>query len=241
MPTEHGVDGLPPSLAAEGESLGLPGMPGVPGGATGSFSPGGSSGGGQSKVSGQVLLAAAVLALAGGAIYGMRFYGLNAGKSGKEVKIDYTSQMGTPEAAKRFKTVMSELDASMNAVQLASTEDLPEAPFLRPKTAKPEPTAFTAPETEDDLDRLARMAAEQRRREQEERMALVQGELARLQVQGIIGGRVPAARINGQPVRVGQTLGVFTVSDISGQSVFVTADGNTYELQIGMPPRLVGD
>ena len=90
-----------------------------------------------------------------------------------------------------------------------------------------------------DLERLARLAAEQRRLEQEERTAMLQGEVARYIVQSVIGGRVPVARINGQPVTVGKMLGSFEVVEISGQSVYIRADDLVYELPMGMPARRI--
>jgi hypothetical protein len=192
----------------------------------------------ESKVSAQVVLAGAVLVLAAGAIYGMRFVGLNAGGGRDNVKIDYTSQSGAPEMVRRFERVMTELDASMSAVQLAAGEPLPESPFSRPQQESDQPVAIEQPSTLDDLDRLARLAAEQERLKREERAALLEAELARLQVQGVMaGGRMPVARINGQAVTVGKTLGAFEVVEISGQSVFLTADERVWELRLGTPAR----
>ncbi|MFK7884433.1 MAG: hypothetical protein AB8F26_09670 [Phycisphaerales bacterium] len=232
MPTDSTSGGLPNAMNAEDDSLGLPGV-GSPLGT----SVAGSTGESAKKVSGQVVLAGAVLLLAAGAIYGMRFVGLNAAFGGENIKIDYTAEQGL-ESAKRFESVMAELEASMSAVQLAEGQ-LAAEPFSRPVEDAPEPGVYEEPNSMDDLDRLARLAAERRMQEMSERAQLVQGELMRLNVQGVIGGRVPAARINGQPVRVGNMLGVFEVVDISGQSVFVEADGQRYELRIGLEPRVV--
>lgn len=227
MPTDQGGgSGLPGGLMDGPDGLGPLGSQ-----TPASFTSGSSG----SKVSGQVLLAAGVLAIAGGAIYGMRFVGLNAAFGGESIKIDYTGDKSI-ESAKRFDRVMSELDASMTAVQVLDTRTLSSAPFTRPAEDEPE-VANNEPSSLDDLSRLARLAAEQQRKEAEARAQALAGELARLNVQGIVGGRVPAARINGQPVRVGQQLGSFTVTDIAGQSVFVEADGVRYELGIGAEPR----
>lgn len=195
----------------------------------------------ESKVSGQVILAGLVLIAAGGAIYGMRFVGLNAGFGKDDVKIDYTSQASTPETTRRFGRVMTELDASMAAVQFARSHELPSAPFTRPSTGEPvQEFVFSEPTSMDDLERLARMAEEQRLRQLEERSAALRGELSRLQVQSVMaGGRMPVARVNGQPVTIGKFLGSFEVVDIAGQSVFISADGITWEIPIGLPPKIV--
>ncbi len=227
MPTEN-EGGLPANLTGESDDLGMPGIPAAPVAMPQS----------KSKVSGQVVLAGVVLLLAGGAIYGMRFLGLNAAFGGEDIKVDYTAEKGE-ESAKRFERVMAELDASMSAVQVADGGSLGSASFNRPVEDEPEPGAYQEPTDLNDLDRLARLAEERRQQAAEERLELIRGELSRLNVQGIIGGRIPAARINGQPVRVGQQLGVFEVVEISGKGVIVEADGSRYELRIGLPPRAV--
>ncbi|MEM9372214.1 MAG: hypothetical protein AAGA55_01095 [Planctomycetota bacterium] len=225
MPTEN-EGGLPANLTGESDDLGMPGIPAAPAAAPQS----------KSKVSGQVVLAGVVLLLAGGAIYGMRFMGLNAAFGGDDIKVDYTAEKGE-ETARRFERVMAELDASMSAVQVAEGGSLGSASFNRPVEEEPDAGAYQEPADLNDLDRLARLAEERRLQAARDRMELIQGELSRLNVQGIIGGRVPAARINGQPVRVGQQLGVFEVVEISGKGVIVRADGIDYELRIGLPPR----
>ena len=79
MPTEHDNAGFPAGFGTDAADLAGPGPAGL--------APPASS----SRLSGQVVLAAAVLALAGGAIYGMRFYGLNAAFGGEDIKIDYSA------------------------------------------------------------------------------------------------------------------------------------------------------
>lgn len=196
---------------------------------------------GDSKFSVQIVIAGLVLVAAAGAIYGMRSIGLNAGFGQSEVKIDYTSQDGAPELARRYGRVMTELDASMSAVQLADSSTLPPAPFTRPGAETEDAPVFEQPSTKDDLERLARLAEERRRQQMEERASLLKNELSRLHVQSIIGGRVPAARINGLPVSVGRTIGPFEVIEISGQSVFVAADEMVWELRIGLPARRIDE
>lgn len=233
IPTEG--DSLAAGLSPD-ESAGIPGLAGF--GPAPTPPPMGT--GSDSKISGQVVIAGVVLVLAAGAIYGMRFVGLNATTGGKDVKIDYTAQTSTPEMNRRFGRVMTELDDSMSAVQFASGTDLPPAPFTRPNTEEPTlDTIIEQPNSMDDLERLARLAAEQRRLEQEQRSAMLEGEVARLIVQSIIGGRVPVARVNGQPVTVGRMLGSFEVIEISGQSVYIRNGDLTYELPMGMPARLL--
>jgi len=233
IPTEG--DQLAAGLSPD-ESAGIPGLAGF--GSQPAPNPMGTQS--ESKVSVQVVIAGVVLVLAAGAIYGMRFVGLNAGFGADDVKIDYTSQAASSETEKRFGRVMSELDDSMSAVQLPGDTALPPAPFTRQAQAEPDASPLLeAPNSMSDLERLARLAAEQRRLEQEERTAMLQGEVARYIVQSVIGGRVPVARINGQPVTVGKMLGSFEVVEISGQSVYIRADDLVYELPMGMPARRI--
>ena len=232
MPTEG--DRLPSGLPGFDNTTGIPSLAVGPGGT-------GLSSHSESKISGQVALAGLVLIMAAGAIYGMRFVGLNAGFGGEDVKIDYTSQAGMPESARRFGRVMTELDGSLHAVQLARGEEIPPAPFTRPSTALPTETfVFEEPSSEDELKRMARMAEEQQRIQREQRAELLRSEIGRLNVQAVMArGRMPVARVNGQMVTIGKYLGSFEVVDITGQSVFVSADGLTWEIQSGMPARLL--
>lgn len=231
MPTDG--DRLPSGLPGFDDATGIPGLGAAPTGPGLTAKP-------ERKVSGQVMLAGVVLVLAAGAIYAMRFVGLNAGFGDDAVKIDYTSQAGSPESARRFGRVMTELDASMNAVQFAHADGLPASPFTRPDSRPAETFVFEEPNNESDLIRLARMAEEQRRAQMAQRAELLKNELARMHVQGVMaGGRMPVARVNGLPVTVGKFIGSFEVVDIAHQSVFVSADGVTWEIPIGMPARIV--
>ena len=81
MPTEG--DRLPSGLPGFDNTTGIPSLAVGPGWT-------GLSSHSESKISGQVALAGLVLIMAAGAIYGMRFVGLNAGFGGEDVKIDYT-------------------------------------------------------------------------------------------------------------------------------------------------------
>ena len=225
-------DGLPGALGPADDPTGIPSLaphaPGQPAGHAGS----------RPKVSPQIVIAGLVLIVAAGAIYAMRTVGLNAGFGDDQVKIDYASN-ASPDTARRFGRVMEELDASLRAVQVADTAGMPPAPFTRPEAAVETPVVFEEPETMDDLERLALLAEQRRLEERQARSAHLESELARLYVQSIIVGVVPAARINGMPVTVGRTIGPFTVSEITREAVYVTADGLTWELLLGSPARLV--
>ena len=60
-------------------------------------------------------------------------------------------------------------------------------------------------------------------------------EYSQLQLQSIMQGARPVAIINGEFLRPGQTLGSFTIESISGFAVELTAEGETYTLEMETP------
>ena len=86
-------------------------------------------------------------------------------------------------------------------------------------------------------DRL--MRAEQERRIREEQEARWAEALSRISLQGVVGGRVPLARIDGETVRVGDTLGegMFTVEAIDGRSVVLRWEQRRWRLRYGQGPE----
>jgi hypothetical protein len=185
-----------------------------------------------SKVNTQLVIAMCVLAIGGGAIYGMRYIGMQAGLDENAVSIDYTSESDVADVNKRFTSVMRNLDESSIAVQLVSLESFADSPFARPTT-----------EIEDEIpvdpgmsqeERLALQKQREIERQQAERKEQVISEAMRFKLQGIIGGSRPAARVSGQAVRVGMDLGeFFTVKVITGRNMIIEGDGMQFELAIG--------
>lgn len=186
-----------------------------------------------SKVSGQLLIALGVVVIGGGAIYGMRYIGMQAGLDENIVTIDYASDSNTKDISNRFSTVMRTLDESSLAVQLASTEQFAETPFTRPQSAAAEEDIPVDPGMSEE-ERLAAQREYELKRERELRQQSVVDEAMRFTLQGVIGGSRPAARISGTPVRAGMKLGeFFTVTEITGRSVIIEADGMRFELAMG--------
>ena len=84
-----------------------------------------------------------------------------------------------------------------------------------------------------DPNAASRAAAERARRDAETKHGKVQAALSTLKVNGIIGGSNPVARISGEAVRVGDTVGeIFTVKTIQGRSVELENEGVTYTLSM---------
>jgi len=63
------------------------------------------------------------------------------------------------------------------------------------------------------------------------RLAKVQSEFNKLELNSVLGGSMPIARISGEAVRVGDKIGdYFTVVAIHGRSVELSAEGEIYTL-----------
>jgi len=232
--TPNNIDGATQSEASsniflnmsEADSTGIPSLKQAPTSAISASTP-------DSKVNTQLVIAACVIAIGGGAIYGMRYIGMKAGLDENIVSINYASETSNLELSKRFNTVLRDLDESTLSVQLTDKDSFAEKPFSRPSSMPVEVEIAVDPGMSE-----AERAEIRRQREleieREERREFVMSDARRYKLQGIIGGTNPAARISGQAVRVGMMLGdLFTVEIITGRSVIIEADGMRFELAIG--------
>lgn len=192
----------------------------------------------KSKLDTQMMIAGIVLLIGVGAVYGMRYLGMAAGLDESVVSIDYTSQAATPEVNKRYHQVMGALDDSTRVRQFSDEVTLPEHPFAREALSEDADIPIDPGMSEEE--RLAL----QRQRDFENAKAARENEIAAelysFELQGVIGGKRPAARISGHAVRVGMELGSnFKVVEITGRTVIIEADGLRYELAMGQPAQLV--
>ena len=192
-----------------------------------------SSSASESKLNTQIVIAACVLAIGGIAIYGMRYIGMQAGLDENITTIDYASESNNADFAKRFTSVMKTLDESSVSIQLANREEFPEKPFARPSREEENYAEPIDPGlSQEERDRIA--SERESERQIVQRKENVISEAFRFNLQGIIGGSRPAARISGIPVRKGMGLGeYFKVVEITGRSVIIEADGMRFELSIG--------
>ena len=185
-----------------------------------------------SKINVQVLIAVCVLAIGGGAIYAMRYIGMQAGLDEQVHTIDYTSETSTSDFSRRYNSVMRALEKSKTSVQLADESSFAPVPFMRPSPVKEHAVPVKPGMSEEE--RLALQRKRDHERAIKERRDRVINEAMRFKLQGIIGGSRPAARVSGQPVRAGMKLGeYFTVEKITGRSVIIEADGIRFELTMG--------
>ena len=189
----------------------------------------------ESKMSIHMVVALGVIAVGAGVIYAMRYIGMKAGLDEEIAQIDYTSQAGNSDVNKRFGTVMGELDESTIAVQLSDHDAFIDAPFSRPSAmgSTPEPVIQADPGMSQE-ERMALQRERELEMQRQERYDSVVDEAYSFKLQGVVGGTRPAARVSGLPVKVGSKLGdYFTVTQITGRSVVIEADGLRFELAMG--------
>lgn len=180
----------------------------------------------KSRVTGPVLLAIVVVTAAG-VLLAMRQMGLGPSMSFLDVKIDYPLE-GEGAKSKDHMRILTDLkDTEVAQVPL---EDIQMNPF----EWKVRTTAEIAPqESGPDPAELSRREAELR----------LTSALARLELNSVMAGRVPMARVSERLVRVGDTLeGMFKVTEITGRSVILTAGDRTFTLTLSdgseePPPR----
>ncbi len=175
------------------------------------------------KVSGPTALVLVVAAVGIGALLGMRKL-TSPGAAVASVKIDYTPISGRA-SVDAHKRIVEVLDRSSTPVQVP-TDQIKKNPFQF--TSAAQPATPIAKGGEDEEARLARLKAG----EIAARQKKITDELGHLKVNGVMEGAVPVARINGETVRLGDTVadGLFTVTAIGGRSVTLQTDGRDYTL-----------
>lgn len=172
-----------------------------------------------------------MLVLAAGGIWGMRTLGLGVRTAGADVPMDIERAVQPTIAAEKFNALMAELERGDRPVQIPTSRLSPKSPFELEALA---PDVVAAGPEESEAQRAARLEREQR--EERERLALIRKDaitqqLTQLKVFAIVGGRVPAARINTSIVREGDVIAdLFTVAEIRDRSVVLECDGERYEL-----------
>ncbi len=169
-----------------------------------------------------IIMMTMVVAVAAGSLYLMRTVGVRGGVAFTTPKIDYPVDGEGVVDDEAHQRVMEALRTSDDIVQVPLA-DLQRNPFLLDDSEEI-PEIAEAPTY--DLDAELRRKAEQRKLE-------ISRTLESLEVNSIISGHVPIARINGVPVRIGDTIAIFTVRAIHGRSVELEADGKLYSKVLG--------
>jgi hypothetical protein len=79
----------------------------------------------------------------------------------------------------------------------------------------------------------ARRLAEMARRDREQRALGITQALEGVVLHGVMAGRIPLARVNGETVQVGDRVAeFFTVAAIHGRSIDLEADGQVYSVEM---------
>lgn len=178
-------------------------------------------------ISGNVLLLVLVMAVAGGLLYGMRQVGLGVSLDFRTPSIDYPIENASSasESDAEHQLIIQDLISSETVVQVP-LENLERNPF---ELESKEETELLVPGVDPAAAARQRAAAEAQRRQQE-----INRTFEGIEINSIMTGSVPLARINGQPVRIGDTVAdIFTVRAISGRTVELEADGQVFRKSLG--------
>lgn len=176
------------------------------------------------KVPQQTVVVGLVVLVSIAAIYGMRKRGMNSGFTFQTPKIEYDAKRVSLDAAQQAK-ILRDLAASAHLPKAAS-DHLDKNPFQLEGQPVVEAT---------DDGSAARLAEERRRAQSaKEREERIQQALGTLELNGVMGGPIPLARIGGRTVKVGDTVAeVFIVAQVHDRSVDLLADGKIFT--IAMP------
>ena len=164
-----------------------------------------------------------VVAVAGGGLYAMRKMGLGSKLQFTSVQIDY--QLGGDILDGKVQDLLADLrDNEIEQVPLSQVQKNPfqlignELSVADVHRRNPNESAEEA----------------ERRRNIEERQRMIIRAYADLNLNSILLGRVPVARISGQTVRIGDVVeGLFQVKTISAMAVDLEVDGKLYTLSLG--------
>lgn len=167
------------------------------------------------RISTQQVALLGMIAAGGAALWGMRQHGLQAGMTFAAPAIEYQPPSADKNQQASQQRVLAALERTGMHAQVPA-EKFDRNPFAT-GIKKTVATAGSPVELTDE-DQGAREAALEEQKLQER--------LALLQVQGVMGGRVPLARINGAVHRTGDVLDkVFKIRSIDGRSVVIEYPG----------------
>lgn len=169
------------------------------------------------------VVAGLIVAAAFGALFAMRHFGLGPAVSLAEVAVEYKPENSTDAAASA--KVLADLERSRRAVQVPA-EKITKDPFelLLNNTAD-------EPAVDHDLARRAEL--ERQRLAREARQRELEDVFNSLQLQSVMLGSVPIARINGQIYKPGMIVAeLFVVERIESRQVGLYADGQEFVLDL---------
>ncbi len=170
-----------------------------------------------------VLILALVVAVAGGGLFAMRKMGLGSQIQFTNVEIDYP--LDNSAFTGRDDELLADLrNSDLEQVPLSQVQKNPFQLISDGHVIDDQPVAM-AGETE---------AEARLRREQEERRREIVRKYADLDLNSVLLGSTPVARVSGETVRVGDMIeGLFRVTSISARTVNLEVDGKLYTLSLG--------
>jgi hypothetical protein len=172
------------------------------------------------------IVLALVLTISASSLYLMRKQGKGAGITFQVSKIDYELEKA-PKANSEHERILAELAATRSGAWTIAEKRIQKNPFqIEMNSPLPPP-----PDT--DLERRKR--AEQERMDQERRRQDLMSRLSALELNGVMGGTIPLARISGETVRIGDMVaGQFKVTAIhpDERAVEVIVEGELYTLRM---------
>ncbi|MGH7133108.1 MAG: hypothetical protein ACREJO_14315 [Phycisphaerales bacterium] len=184
----------------------------------------------KSRFNMQMVILAIIVCVAGGVLYAMRRVGLApaAGIAATPFKYDLPQ---SPKGAKNDQTsVLADLNASRTQQQVP-TDQVKKNPFRMAGAVMmggpaPEPGTVKPIDTTDAAARAAALEAAAHAKSLEQSFKA-------LQLNGVMSGKPPVARINGKLYREGMVVNKqFTIASIDGLKVKLTADGREFDLTI---------
>lgn len=184
----------------------------------------------KSKLSQQAIVVVLLLGVSGAAIFGMRHLGARAGMdmTVDEVGFKFGDEREAAERSKSYERIMADLQRMQKPLDVAMG-DFQKSPFMLDMPEE-------APTNNIEDEEVKR--AEQARREAEARKEKIHQTLGTLQLQSVLGGNKPLARISGETVHVGDKVGgAFLVKEIRGREreVVLDTDGDDYVLSMNLP------
>jgi hypothetical protein len=182
------------------------------------------------RVSAQVVILLLVVGASAASLWWMRREGMKVGVNFQEMKLEYSEP--DAEKARTYARIMADLARIQTPLDVALCE-FGKSPFMletgQARVGEPVASPAKGLSAEELAAREAAERAEARRLE-------IRGLLENMRLQGIMGGRVPLARIDGQTLQVGDKVGeFFTVVAIEGRAVTLEADGEKYTLTMDEP------
>jgi len=186
------------------------------------------------KVNAQAVVLVIILGVSAAALASMRHIGMKSGINFKDQKstIQPAALQDEPEKAARYERIMKDLQQLQTPLDIALGE-LAKIPALIPtdqKVAKQfiESSPIGGPLPPVDTSERDRLT----------RIALDREAAKKLELQSVMGGKVPLARIDGKFYRIGDLVNEkFIVRTIDHRSVTVEANSETFEVEmkVGKP------